>query len=377
MTTRNHRCRFFTNNFVNNLSSSRITYSSQLSTFPFTNTQSNLRGKVWKTSGYFLIDSTNDKIYINDGTNKTVTLTDSSTAYTTPVLLAAHIQTKLNISSSGWTVSYSNTTYKFSISNSSSVTLRLSQATNAIWDTIGFNSSTDLTAMSFVPDSPRNHTSESVVFDLGSAQSMTFFSCIGLIDEIFSLSSSATVKLQANNINSWASTGLDLTLSALDNGIFRMLDDQADTAYRYWKFSFIDKMNPGGPQAFVISHIYLGDHITFDYRDVGLGYEKFTEDPSLVSSAESGAQYFDLKAKYSGFSGLQMTMLQRDNKDALEQIFKKLGKAKPFYFSIDPTLTYTDSIDELTKFVFFVDAPRFNHQFRDIFSTVLNLREVV
>ena len=92
MTTRNHRCRFAANNFIKNLASAKTLYSSQLSTFPFSNTQSDIRSKVWKPSGYFLIDSTNKYIYIDDGTGKIIDITESSTAYTTPELLATEIQ---------------------------------------------------------------------------------------------------------------------------------------------------------------------------------------------------------------------------------------------------------------------------------------------
>lgn len=372
---RNHRIRFMDNNFAELISSS-ITESSELSSFPFSNAINKFRSKVWKPSGHFLIESAvNDKIYINDGTDRTITLTAAT--YTTPASLASHVQTQLNASSSGWTVSYSTTTYKFTITRSSAGTLRYSQTTEAAWSTLGYTGSTDVIATSFVADEQRNHTSEFAVFDLGYAATITFFAAIGPLDEVFGISSAATIKLQANNLPQWSSPPLDLTLTRYDGGLFRFLDDQEDTGYRYWRFYYEDKYNPLGPEGISIGHIYLGDYTTFSNREVGHGYEKVINDPTNVSVSENGALYFDQKTKFSTFDGVSLEVLERDNKDYLETLFQAKGIHTPFYVSIDPLGNYTDSIDELTKYVVFADAPRFRHIYRDMFSTSLKLRELV
>ena len=69
--TRNANVRFMDNNYAELISAS-ITYSSQLAAFPFSNAVNKFRSLVWKPSGHFLIDSTNQELYINDGAPKTV-----------------------------------------------------------------------------------------------------------------------------------------------------------------------------------------------------------------------------------------------------------------------------------------------------------------
>lgn len=132
----NHRIRFMRNNLIS-LSVNSFTFSSETTGFEAANVLNTNRSETWKPSGNFTIDSTNNIIYINDGSNKDIAITEGN--YATPDLMATEIQTKLNASSSNWTVSYDTGggTFKFTISNTSSVTLRLSSTTNAVWDTIG------------------------------------------------------------------------------------------------------------------------------------------------------------------------------------------------------------------------------------------------
>lgn len=374
MTVRNHRIRLAANNFLKTLDSARVTYSSQLTTFPYSNSQLDLRSKVFKFGGRFTIDSTNKNLYINDGSPITISLDEND--YTTPDLLAAEIQSKLNASSSGWTCTYSSTTFKFTISNTGSVSLRLSVSTNAIWDTIGFTTTSDLTDTSFTADQIRVHTSESIVWDLGASSEITFFAIVGKINETFNFSSSATLKLYANSLDDWSAPPLDVTLTRSDYGIFHFLDNLDTSTYRWWKFEITDVGNTLGPNI-SMSHIYLGDYLTFTNRDVGHGYNKAMIDPSIVTVAESGAMYFDTKSKFASFSELKLDILERTDKDYLESLFYRTGKTIPFYCSIDPLSYYTTNIYELTKFVYFTSEPYFNHTFRDMFTTTLNVRENV
>lgn len=375
--TRYASLRIADNNFGAQTSVTPV-YSSQLSTYPFTNALNTYRSQVWKPSGYFLIEAgVNDKIYINDGSDKTVTLTASSSAYTTPDLLASHIQTMLNASSSNWTVSYSYTTYCFTIAHNTSATLRLSQTATPVWSTIGFTTSTDLVGASFTADQQRNHTSEFVIWDLGFASPIGFFAAIGPLGQTFGLSGSATIRLQASNFNLWTSTPLDVTITRYNSGLFRFLDDLSDYNYRYWKFSYIDYGNINGPKGIQFGNIYLGSYYTFFNRQVDHGYQKTLVDPTVLSISESGVKYFSSKQKYSKFSSLTLNILERSNKDYLEYLFEIKGLSTPFYISLDPLVQYTTDLDELTKFVYLTSAPSFTHITRDLFTTSLEFEEVI
>ena len=374
---RNTRVRFIENNFAM-LTSATVNYSSQLTAFPFTNSQSAARSKYWKPQGTFTIDSTNNTIYINDGTNKTITLT--SAKYTSPSSLASHIQTKLNASSSNWTVSYVTTAglYKFRIQNTGSVTLRLSQSTSSTWNTLGYTLTSDQTGTDFYAQVQRNHTEEYAIYDFGYQTSISFVSIIGALGETFTISNSATVYVYADNLNQWTSPAYSKQLTVTDKGIFEFLDtDTLDTQnYRYWKISIIDKTNPLGPEGLCIGLICLSDHITLSDRNIQNGFNFQLIDRSVSSEAESGRLYFDIKNKYNLISNLSIPFLEQTDKDTLLAMYERLGKTTPFFIALDPTNCITTNSYDFTKYVTFVDQPTFNHIIHSYFTMSFQLREV-
>jgi hypothetical protein len=347
------------NNFAE-LTGASVDFSSELSSFPSSNATNKFRSKVWKPSGYFKITSgSNDKLYINDGSDKTVTITAGE--YTSGSALATQIQTDLNAASSNWTVTYDDTTtptYKFIISNSGSVTLRFSQSTDAIWDDIGYIGSTDDTGTSFEADVQRNHMYEYIRFDMGFAAELKFFACISPLDQTFSIADSAEeIKLMANNSDIWDNPPLTITLTRHDNGIFKFFDEIEDTSYRFWRFQWKHRTQGAGPSAVSIGHIYLGDYLTLTERNISKGYNRRYVDPSIVSQSVSGARYYDEKTKSQNINGASIQYIDKDDRLKLEQMFFDFGKTIPFYISLDPTTCFTDELQELTKYVFFANEP--------------------
>lgn len=373
MPDRNTRIRFMANN-IGEVASASLTAASALASHPVTNAVDPARVKLYRPAGNFEIATTNGKIYINDGSDKTITLTNGNYTYTT---LAAHIQTQLNASSTLWTCTYSSSTYKFTIAHTGSAVLRLSVTTDAAWSTIGYTTSVNLTGTSFVADTQRNHTSETITWDLGAATEIMFFACIGPINDVFSISSSATIKLYANSTNVWTSPALTITLTRDDRGIFQFLDDLAGSTYRYWRFEIIDKSNPLGPEGLKLAHIYLGDYITSVNRNLSSGFNKQYVDNSVRFESEGGAVYSQIKSRYVKFTGMELGYMEASERKELEQMFYDVGTFEAFYVSFDPTLLASTGLSELTRYVLFDDAPVFKHVKNDVFSLMMSLREVV
>lgn len=375
MTTRNQNCRFMTNNYAELISAS-ITKSSELASFPLSNAINKFRSLVWKPSGHFEITTANHELYINDGAPKTVSITVGD--YDTPDDLATQIQTDLNAASANWTVAYNVVAgdYSFKISNVGSVTLVLSSTTNAIWDTIGYTTSSDLTGTAFTADQQRNHTDEYCIFDMGTSAEMTFFAAICPLSQVFSISNDATITLEASNLNQWTAPPLTVSLSRTDSGIFEFMDNLDDTSYRFWKFKFVDKLNPGGPEGTSIAHIYIGDYITLDSRGIRKRFNKRLVDTTQVLTAENGALYFNKKNKYIELASMGIDYLPRADKDTLEQMFYDLGKSTPFYVSLDPLLNISTYLDEFTRYVVFPSEPVFTHVFSDKFNMNIELKEL-
>ncbi len=376
MTARNTRIRFAANNLAADTAST-VTSSSALAGFPLTNLTNDQRFKVWKPTGRFVL-STSMNLYINDGSNKTVTL--SANSFDTGTLLAAYLQTQLNASSSNWVVTYSLTTYFFSFHRSSGTGIvRLTQA-SALWDIIGYtDTSADLTVSSLtsLSNEARIHTSETVTVDLGVAQAVTFFALLGPLGDVFSPSSSATMTLKGNTTSSFTSPAITVTLTSDVNGIYQYMDDLSNTTYRFWRFEIIDRTNPLGPSGFGFGHMYLGDYTTITHRNVASGFNKTMVDPSVELESEGGARFFQAGLPYMEYNSVSIAFLDATDRRTLETLFYSLGRKTPFYVSFDPTQVVTTALSELTSYVLFKEPPVFNHVRADYYSVYMSFREVM
>lgn len=370
MITRNKRIRFCDNNFITE--SNIIDYSSSDIFFPYTNCAKQERTKLWKPTGNFEITTANNKLYINDGADKIVTIPAGQ--YESPSILAQQIQTQLNTVSSDFTVTYS-ASFKFVISRSSAFILSLSNTTNSIGPTIGFTSTLDIIGTTATANVVSIHTSEYLLFDFGYSRSVDFASIIGPIDEVFSLSSTAVVTIKGDNINDFSSPAFTKTIPILDSGAMCFIDD-ADSAFRYWKLEIVDSTNNNGP-ALSIGHIYLGDYRTLTSRNLENGFTMDYVDNSKSTEGETGILYFDQKPKYKTFSSMTLGYLERDDRKQIMAMFEALGLSNCLYVSLDPTGCFSDSLDEFTAYCLFSKEPSFRHIIRDIFSVSVEFREAV
>lgn len=349
------------------------TASSALVSFPASYAFDVSRSKKWKPSGSFRIDSTNNKIYINDGADKTVTLT--SAVYATGTLLAAHIQTQLNASSSNWTATYSSSTGLFTLGRSSGTkVLRLSVTTSAVWDTIGFIGTTNQDAS--VADVRRNHTSERMSFDFGIPREVTFFSVYQSVDSQFSISTAATCTLKANNIDDLASAPYSKTLTVTNEGIFHFVPDDEQDFYRYWWFDFEDRENSEGPESFSLK-IWIGDYVEPVTRNFVNGFSITKVDPSIVSVSTNGVKYFNRKSKYKRISNVGIEWVTGEDRVSINDWYDYTGISRPFFISIDPKILISSGLQEFTKLVTFDADPDMNHLRYNYYGFNFSFSEVV
>lgn len=113
-----------------------VTFGSEITTSTLSNTASQ-----------FVIDSTNNTLIFNDGATRTATLTSGTV---TADALAADIKTQLEVangSTDTYTVAYSATTGKFTITNNAgntnAITLNFSNASSTASGILGFKTSSD------------------------------------------------------------------------------------------------------------------------------------------------------------------------------------------------------------------------------------------
>jgi len=360
--TRNAAVRFCQNNLAA-AAAATLAVSSAKSGFPASYSVNSARFRHWVTSGCFRVTSSNKTLYINDGSNKTVTLTEGT--YATGALLAAHIQTQLNASSTNWTVTYSTTTYKFTVGRSSGTAiLRFTQTTNAAWSMLGYLGVADTSVgTGTAADAVRIHTSERWQVDLGSSQPCTAFFLIGPGGEELGISSSATVTLKADDLaaNLDSSPSLSLTLTREDTGVFKFLDDQAAYTYRHWRCEWTDIANPNGPEV-AIAQVYLGDYISPTTRTFNNGFTRRLVDPSKMVRSAGGVPFWQRKTKFWQFANVGVDWATGTDRTEMERLLDEMGTTTPFFVSLDPTVAVSASLGEMTKYVAFDDLDAIKHR---------------
>jgi len=371
---RNHRVRFCDNNFLENDLNS-IVNSTSLTGFPFEYASNSIRGLYWIPRGNFHITlNNNDKIYIDDGALKTITI--DADEYT-GTELALEIQTELNVLSSGWTCTYSNTTYKFTISHGTAThELIISNQLESMWNDIGFTGLIDLDlSIARLSDEIRIHNYEYVTFDVGYNADGLFFALIGPKGSPFGFSQNAVITIQGNSINDFSAPPFSVEADYSDEGIYKFFDDQTTYSYRYWRILIDDKTNPNGPNALNISHLFLGNYTTFTTRNLNQVFSLNYLDQSNVQSSINGGRFFNERPLIRSVTGSGLDLMSNDQVKEIKNLIKRLGITRSFYFSADPTLCITDEIKDLTFYANFDGQFIFEHVFNQYFNFRFNIIE--
>lgn len=352
-----NRARFLENNI---LTETELTI--EKSSGDFSKSLTDIRAERWVTTGIF--ELTDKKIYINDGSDKDIDLTNGTY---TGLTLAAHIQTQLNASSSNWTCTYLNKL--FTIANTASLTLRISESTNAIWDIIGLIGTVDRTNTTFIADQTRIHTSEWFKIDLLSLRNVKAVCLLGNAGELLKLSEDAVVKVKADNLDNFETPEYEATLELNDHSAFLFLDE----TFRYWKIEIFDKEATTYPE---FSYCYLGDYFQLEQTNIAKGFDKTGIDRTSVIRSINGTAYFNEGLLTSSF-GLQINLMSKTDRENLERTYYKVRKSKAFVLSIDPDVATSISRDDWTKLVRFEDAPKFSHIYCAYMASNFTVEEVI
>lgn len=341
------------------LSATGVTASSENPIFPASNIKNPIRSRVLRTTGNFVIDATNNKFDFNeDASHESATLvaTFASGIYT-PEELASEIKAKLELlSSSTFTVIYSSSTGKWTISSDGGylelLWLTGDNSATSIGETLGFDVSADVDdALTYTGASIAIHTEESVVFDLQTTEPIDSFAL--LFDSIAGskFTSSAILSLQANATDEWSAPAVDELLVIDDVYGSATFFFTSPESYRYWRLKIID---PANPFLYVeVSKIVLGNGVQLDCLP-GKGFKESTNDRSSIEETAYGHRYSDiypfrrtLELNYPGLSLADVAKLQ--------SAFKRNGKVLPIAIAIDPVGVKYDK-DQFFFYGFFQDT---------------------
>lgn len=357
--------------------STDILFTSEDVNFPASNMTKHIRSRVWRSSGYFIIDATNnaiDFLEVSMGTEYNAILTSGEY---TPIELATEIKTQMEAAGGVgiYTVSFSTVTGKWTIASSLGFfSILWDTGTNAatnIGDTLGFDTASDATGnTSYTAGDIAIHTEEGVVFDLQVPTGIDSFALLFDPADLSKMTQAAVLKLQASATNSWASPPLDITLS-IDNDyqVATHFFTSAET-YRYWRVKIVD---PKNPFLYVeIAKVILSEGIQLtQVPEIGF-LETITDNTTEVKN-NFGHQYFDEFPLQRSLE-LNYSIMTESDLKTLQELYKRTGKSTPIGFCLDSGATLFD------KDRFFLYG-RFNGDFKakqifySYFDTAIAVKE--
>jgi hypothetical protein len=369
--------KFMVENFIDEDLANDFSVSSENASYIAENVRNAFRANVWRSkAGYFNVTALNKDFVINDGTDKTISLTEAS--YTLASDLATDIQTQLNASSTDFTVAYSTSTNKFTISRTSNFSILWTNALTTAAELLGFDDSADDTGTdTYEADSARIcYPGEWLKIDFGTAKNPKGIIILDKKGDIIKISPSAVITLQANSSDSWASPAYEKVLTYGEDNIVEIdTDGLFDTTYRYARLLIEDLENALGYVQLGV--LYLGDVYELESSTVQRDFQEEFEDLSEIQQSESGEEYADIKAQRSLYSSVNIQLCTKTDVNTIMNIFQEFGTHTPFFVSIDSTAQVTDDINEWTKYVKFTSPPSKQYVTNNRWNVSFSLKEVI
>jgi hypothetical protein len=352
-----------------------INATSENVNFPASNLSSEFRSKVWRSSGFYEITTSNNKINFKEsamGAELTATLAIGEYSVST---LALEIKNALeSVGTETYAVSFGSGTGKWTIAHAGSYLDLLfstgSDGATSIRNTIGFGVNDYSGGVSYVGAFVALHTSERIVFDLQTSEEIDTFAILFDPKRGIQLSESATITLKASHSDSWAAPVLSQSVSIDEN--LSIVTHFFTTAqeFRYWCIEIVD---PKNPNLYVeIGTVVLGlSEVLERAPDNGFSYS--IADKSKLDRTEYGHVYADIFPMQKTLS-FTFGIFEYSQVQLMEQIFNRVGGNKPIFVALDTSEMIFDK-DNFTMIGRLELGLDFDHINRGYFSKKLKILE--
>lgn len=327
-----------------------LTYSSQHSSFPATNSRHRWHTRSWRSRygvasgwGNFVITAgTNDRIDFEETIATPLVATLTAGTYDADTL-ATEIKTRLDAAgASTYTVTYSDSTNKFTITSDGLggggiFTLLWNSGANkarSVAGTIGFDDSADDNgALTYTADRMRIHSEEWLKNNLGSAQNVQAF-----VIRQHNFSSTATVRIQGNNADAWGAPAVNVSLTL--NADIMIYFWSSVQSQQWWRIYITDVDNSDGyveiGRSFLGTYFQTAVNFKRDYR-------RRLVDPTDVIISDGGQLSSNEKTKYQTLA-LTFEYLSNTDLATLESIWQSRGMHRDFFFCRDADNMLTTTI---------------------------------
>lgn len=354
-----------------------VTASSENPDFPVSNVGEEFRAKVWRSTGFFRLDSTNNKINFKEtggGPELTATLASGNYSVTS---LAAAIKAAMeaaSVNSRTYTVSKSAISGRWTIAGSTFLSLLFLTGTNAatsIRDVIGMASNDFTGSTTYTGPKTALHTEEGVVIDIKTAEEIDTIALVFDPRLGIKLSDEAVITVQANGANNW-DTPLFEQVMTIDN-IWSIATMSLATPqeYRFWRIKIVDSENAN-------QYVELGKVILGLAVDIGRcpdnGFELKLLDQSKKETNNYGNEYVDIYPIKRSIN-FNFNILDYTVKKNIEAVYNASGTRYPIFVMLDPTETLFDK-DDFSFYGKFDKDVSFKHIVRNYFNSSLQIVEV-
>lgn len=148
-----------------------------------------------------------------------------------------------------------------------------------------------------------------------------------------------------------------------------------NVSYRYYRIKLFRDPNISG--SLDITDIFVGDSVDID-RPPAQGLEHQSEDLSTSFTADSGRQYFQVKAIKQAVRALSFPLLEKWQVSALKIWSDEVGLTEPFWAILDPA-GHWDGPSYGASFGIYrlAEMPIFRHEFNCYWSASLVLSEAL
>lgn len=339
--------------------------SSEQTAYPVSNAYDlERRRKVWRTNGYWDIQSGSNTIVFQESAGVNLTATIPAAEYTSTTSLMAAIKTALEDAGvATYTVAQDTTTGRIKITSNlgggATVFRLMWTSATGFGDTIGFDTSADDTgASTYTADLLRIHTSEWLKWDLGIPTNPTALVCMGDRNIPMQISATATIKLQGSHTDNWTSPGVDLTLTPLEFVLGYQDPDgiagSGSGGFRYWRLVIQDQDNPVGYLQFGV--VFLGIHVDISRGCPEFPLEMQGKDLTTVQVSEAGQIFAGRRPKTETIV-LNWAKLDVASCEALNQVWEQYGQHTNFLIAMDPDEVFSSDGNTQIRLVRFDAEP--------------------
>lgn len=370
--------KFFSTNFIDFDILANTDVSSEQAAFPVENAYNGKRrAKVWRSDGYYVVDSTNNGIVFRETTAVDLTATIVVGEYSRSAFLTA-IKTALEATgASTYTVTFT-TDFKINIASNGAggggiLELVMDDVGSTAYEILGFDQFEYTGALSYEADSISIHyPNEFILWDLGIDSNPAAFALIDARNSPLSISPTAVVTLQGNHTNTWTTPAYEQVLT-YDDRILKVLDENglAQEQLRYWRVTFEDQNPLGYVQ---VGAFYLGGMYSPANGTPQFPFRQINVDRSETVYSEGGQTFSEEKQKTERFA-IDWRYLSSDEKEDMEDLFQKFGTHTPFFISMDTSEYFSTTQAEFIRYVKFIEEPTFELFRAGLWSGTLTFEE--